>query len=224
MGDLALGSRQSFLEGAETLLKKGDDRAALALAGARLERLPGDPDARIVICRVLILQGRPDEARAMLHEMEDLLAGLSRIYSDLGDLFLEKGMPEAARTYYRKFISLNPDTPAALEIAERIRDIPEQRGAADGTGAETEETTRVPDDFQTVTLADLYIRQGHLRLAKEVLEAVLKKDPQQEGAAKRFREVRAMLGGQGADAKEAPVVSELARWLDNIGRLRGHAA
>lgn len=221
---MALQSRRAFLEEAETLLKAGDGRAALALAGARLERLPGDPDARIVICRTHILQGKLDEAGEMLHEMEELLAGLSQIYRDLGDIFLEKGMPESTRIYYRKFISLNPGTPDALEVAERIRDIPEPRGSDDGAGAEAEETTRVPDDFQTVTLAELYIRQGHLQLAGEVLEAVLKKDPQQEGAAKRLREVTEMLGGEGAAAKKAQVISELARWLDNIGRMHGHAA
>ncbi len=224
MGDLALQSRRSFLEEAEKLLENGNDRAALALAGARLERLPGDPDARIVMCRAHILQGRLDEAGQMLHEMEDFLAGLSRIYMNMGDIFLKKGMPESARTYYRKFISLNPDTPEALEIAERFRGILEPRGSDDGAGAEAEETTRVPDDFQTVTLAELYIRQGHLQLAREVLEAVLRKDPQQEEAAKRLREITETPGGKEAAAKEAPVLSELSRWLDNIGRLRGHAA
>ena len=97
MGDMALQSRRSFLEEAETFLEKGDDRAALDLAGLRLERLPGDPDARIVICRVRILQGRLDEAGEMLHEMEELLAGLSRIYRNMGDSFIEKGMPESAK-------------------------------------------------------------------------------------------------------------------------------
>ena len=211
-----------FLEEAETFLEKGDDRAALDLAGLRLEGLPGDPDARIVICRVRILQGRLDEAGEMLREMEDLLASLSRIYRELGDIFLEKGMPESAQTYYRKFISLNPDAPEAQEIAERLEGISEPRGTDDGAGAE-EETILVPDDFQTVTLAELYIRQGHLQMAKKVLEAILRKDPQQERAANRLREIET-LSGEGSAIKEAPVIAELSRWLDNIGRLRNHAA
>jgi tetratricopeptide (TPR) repeat protein len=222
MGDTALGPRQSFLEEAETLLERGDDRAALDLAGLRLEGLPGDPDARIVICRVRILQGRLDEAGEMLHEMEDLLASLSRIYRELGDSFLEKGMPESARTYYRKFISLNPDAPEAQEMAERLDGASEPLGGDDGAGAE-EETILVPDDFQTVTLAELYIRQGHLQMAKKVLEAILRKDPREERAAERLREIEA-LSGEGPATKEDPVIAELSRWLDNIDRLRNHAA
>jgi len=224
MDDTARQSRQSFLEEAETFLEKGDFQAALDLAGLRLEELPGDPDARIVICRVQVLQGRLDKAGEMLHETEDLLASLSQIYRSMGDIFLEKGMTESAQTYYRKFISLNPDTPAALEIAERIEGISEPRERDDGTGAEDEETIQVPEDFQTVTLAELYIRQGHLQMAKKVLEAILRKDPQQERAAERLREVRETLGGENSAGKAAPVIAELSRWLDNIGRLRGHAA
>ncbi len=223
MGDHALEPRQSFLKEAETLLEKGDDRAALALAASRLEGLPADPDARMVICRVRILQGRPDEAGEMLHGMEDLLAGLSRIYRELGELFLAKGIPESAKTYYRKFIRLNPDAPEALEIAERLDGISEPGETDGGTGAE-EETIRVPEDFQTVTLAELYIRQGHLRMAKKVLEAVLRKDPHEERAAIRLREVGETLGEENAAEKAEPVIAELSRWLDNIGRLRGHAA
>lgn len=224
MDDTARQSRQSFLEEAETFLGKGDFQAALDLAGLRLEELPGDPDARIVICRVQVLQGRLDKAGEMLHETEDLLASLSQIYRSMGDIFLEKGMTESAQTYYRKFISLNPDTPAALEIAERLEGISEPRERDDGTGAEDEETIQVPEDFQTVTLAELYIRQGHLQMAKKVLEAILRKDPQQERAAERLREVRETLGGENSAGKAAPVIAELSRWLDNIGRLRGHAA
>jgi tetratricopeptide (TPR) repeat protein len=222
MGNHALGPRQSFLEEAKRLLEKGDERAALDLAGLRLEGLPGDPDARLVICRVRVLQGRLEEAGEMLHEMEDLLATLSRIYRELGDRFLEKGMPESAQTSYRKSLSLNPDTPDAAETAERLDGLSEPRGIDEGTGAE-EETLRVPDDFQTVTLAELYIRQGHLQMAKKVLEAILRKDPLEKRAAERLREIEA-LSGEGAAAKEDPVIAELYRWLDNIGRLRNHAA
>ena len=212
MGDHAPQTRQSFLEEAETFLEKGDYQAALDLAGLRLERIPGDPDARIVICRVHILQGRLDKAGEMLNEMEELLASLSRIYRNMGDIFIEKGMPESAKTYYRKFVSLNPDTPEAQEIAKRFRGVSEPRETDDGARAGEEETTRVPEDFQTVTLAELYIRQGHLQMAKEVL------------AANRLREVGETLSAEGSAAKAAPVIAELSRWLDNVGRLRGHEA
>ena len=224
MGDMTDQSRRSFLEETEAFLEKDDFQAALDLAALRIQRLPGDPDARIAICRVRILQGRLDEAGEMLHETEDLIASLSQIYRSMGDLFLEKGMPESAQTYYRRFISLNPDTPEALEIAERLENIAKPRETEGKAETEEEETSRIPEGFLTVTLAELYIRQGHLQMAKEILEAILLKDPQQERAAERLREVTKTLCAEGSAAKAAPVIAELSRWLDNIGRLRGHAA
>lgn len=222
MGDHALGSRQSFLEEAEAFLERGDDAAALALAESRLEGLPGDPDARIVICRARILQGRLEEAGEMLHVMEDLLANLSRVYREMGDLFLKKGMPDPAKAYYRKFANLNPDTPAAQEVAEGLEGMPDRDATEEG-GGEEDAIVPVPEDFQTVTLAELYMRQGHFRMAKEVLEAILRRDPRQDRAMERLRQVRERIGGEGAVGNAAPVIAELSRWLDNIGRLRSHA-
>jgi Tfp pilus assembly protein PilF len=82
----------------------------------------------------------------------------------------------------------------------------------------------VPSDFQTVTLAELYIRQGHLRPAAEVLEAIIRKDPGQEKAAAMLREVWEKIYREESGKKDTEVATELSRWLDNIGRLRGHAA
>ncbi len=172
MADDALRGRDAFLEEAEAFLAAGDDETALALAEARLLRMPGDLDARSVICRVRIRQGRLDEAEEMLREMEVSLASLSRVYATLGDAYHSRGMQETAETDYRKFMALNPDLPRSRGDCRGAPGVePERTTAGDGDAAE------VPSDFQTVTLAELYIRQGHLRPAAEVLEAILRKEP-----------------------------------------------
>ena len=89
---------------------------------------------------------------------------------------------------------------------------------------ETEESAAVPPDFQTVTLAELYIRQGHDRLAEELLEKIIGEDPRNEKAAALLTEVRERLTGAVPPPPDTGVVAELSHWLDNIGRLRGHAA
>jgi len=222
MADDALRGRDAFLQEAEAFLAASDDETALALAEARLLRMPADLDARSVICRVRIRQGRIDEAEAMLREMEASLASLSAVYAALGDACLKQGMQESAEAYYRKFMSLNPDAPLAPQIAERLEAIalaPEndqERGAGD--------SAEVPSDFQTVTLAELYIRQGHLRPAAEVLEAIIRKEPGHEKAAALLGEVREKIYREELRQRYPEVIDELSRWLGNIGRLRGHAA
>src|SRR4030042_987861 len=171
MDEMDLHERKSFLTQVELYLERNELPAVLDLAEERLKRIPGDLDARMAICRIWIERGRIDEARALLGEMEGILACLFRLYVRLGDGCLKKGMREEAERYYRKFIVLNPDAPPAGEILEKLKDIEEQRSAAE---IEEEEGTRtVPSAFQTVTLAELYVRQGHLPLAAEVLEAIL---------------------------------------------------
>jgi len=294
MNEHDLQERKAFLEATGAFLNKSDHLTVLSLAESRLKRMPGDMDARIVICRVWIEQERFEEAGEMLREMEDILASLSQIYTHMGDIYLKKGMPESAQAFYRTYVSLNPDTPMAQEISERLKGVSQQQAADDGAKAEKEEVTRVPEDFQTVTLAELYARQGHLKMAEEVLEAILNKGPYHPKAAEMLREVREriatqeepgekrtadllrelvglrdkvaaqeeprekhapvmlqdvgekivgleepgekhalvmlqdvgekIVGQDEPEEKHAPVIAELSRWLNNIGRLSSHAA
>ena len=111
-----------------------------------------------------------------------------------GSLCLKKGMEEEARTFFQKFRVLNPASPVTAEMAARLGDggaMQEADAEPETADAGTEEgPSDIPDDFQTVTLAELYIRQGHPTQAVEVLEAILRRDPQHEKAAEKLRELR----------------------------------
>ena len=222
MDENDLQERKAFLEEVETNFAKGDYRMILTLAQSRLGRSAGDLDARIALCRVWILQGRLDEARDMLQEMEEIIESLSNIYACMGDICLKKGMKESAQAFYRRFMSLNPGSPLSLEISERLSGIDDLHETQ--ADRELQEAVQVPSDFQTVTLAELYIRQGHLTMAAGVLEEIVRKDPAQERAAPMLRDVREMINREESAKRNAPVVAELSRWLGNIDRLRIHAA
>jgi len=212
MADDALRERGAFLVEAEAFLDANDDETALAVAEARLLRMPRDIDARSVICRVRIRQGRLEEAEEMLRELEVSLASLSRVYSTLWDAYHSRGMEEKEEAAYRKYKALNPDLPPAPEGADGPGQ--PERGAGD--------PTEVPSDFQTVTLAELYILQGHLGPAADVLEGILRKKPDHEKAAALLGEVREMILREEARQRYPIVIDELSRWLDTIGRARGH--
>ena len=99
MADDAHRGRNAFREEAEAFLDASDDDTALALAEARLLRMPGDLDAQSVICRVRIRQGRLDEAEELLRAMEAPLASLSRVYASLGDAYLTGGWRRRSRPH-----------------------------------------------------------------------------------------------------------------------------
>ena len=214
--------RKAFVSQMEAHLDRNELQAALNLAQARLRRTPGDLDARIVICRVRIQQGRIDEARDMLQEMEEIIASLSEIYACMGDICMKKGMEDSAETFYRKFMVLNPGSPRIRDILEKLKGIEEFHGT--DTEGETGGDAGIPPDFQTVTLAELYIRQGHLWLAEELLEKIVGQDPQNGKAAGLLQEVRDRILGEAPEQRHEGVIAELTRWLGNIGRVRGHAA
>ena len=222
MADDALRGRDAFLEGAEAFLAAGDDDTALAAAEARLLRMPGDLDANSVMCRVRIRQGRLEEAAGILRGMDASLAGLAKAYASLGDAYLVKGMQEAAQSCYRRLSGLNPDAPSAGGTDDPLPVV--APAPETGRGGEAEDSAEVPSGFQTVTLAELYILQGHLRPAAEVLEAVIGRQPENERARAMLDEVREMILREEARQRYPIVIDELSRWLDNIGRLRGHAA
>jgi tetratricopeptide (TPR) repeat protein len=196
MNENPLHERKAFLEETESLLSRGDHMTVLDLAESRLKRTPGDMDARVAICRVWIEQERLDEAGEMIREMEDIVASLSQIYTCMGDIYLRKGMAESAQVFYRTFVSLNPDTPTAQKISERIESISEAHAADGREKVEQEGAVQLPDDLQTVTLAELYARQGHLRMAEEILEAILGRGPHHPKAAELLREVRERIASQ----------------------------
>jgi len=196
MDEHALPERKAFLEGVDALLGRSDYLTALGLAESRLKQAPGDMDARMAIARVWIEQGRLEEAGEMLREMEEILAGLSQIYTTMGDIYLKKGMLESAQAFYRTYLSLNPETPTALEVSEKLQVIPRQQATVDGLAAKEEAASQIPDGLKTVTLAELYARQGHLRMAEEMLEAILNRGPHHPKAAELLREVRLRIATQ----------------------------
>jgi tetratricopeptide (TPR) repeat protein len=221
MDEMEFQERKSFRSQTGVYLDRNELPAVLDLAEARLKRTPGDLDARIAICRVWLLQGRIDEARDMLDEIEEIIASLSQIYVCMGDNCMKRGMREAAEDYYGKFKVLNPGAPLARDMSEELKGI-EQLHETD-EAEETKGAAGVPSAFQTVTLAELYIRQGHLQLAEEVLDKIIGQDPQNEKAEELRQEVRGRLL-KGASAQQyAGVIAELSRWLNNIGRLRANA-
>jgi tetratricopeptide (TPR) repeat protein len=224
MDENGLRERKKFLAEMEEYLGRDELPTALRLAWERLEKRPGDLEARIVICRAWLQQGSLDEAREMLDETEQIITSLSHVYASVGEVCLKRGMREAAEGYFEKFRALSPRSTPARGTPERL-DEGEEFQKSDGEGEEEEDgAAEVPHDFQTVTLAELYIRQGHFQLAEELLEKILGEDPQNGKAAALLTEVREKHRGTGSAPPETGVVAELSHWLENIGRMRDRAA
>jgi tetratricopeptide (TPR) repeat protein len=218
-----------FLSRVEVLLEQRLFDRAQELAEQRLRRLPDDVDARIALCRIWTKAGRLDQVDEILRDVETSIAEWSRVYDAMGDLCCESGLKKEAVRFYRRFLVLNPQGPAHEAAAQRIDGLMDAGIMAPLTDASEDQYEDISDiapDFHTMTLAELYLRQNQLGMARNVLNEILRREPDHPQAAVRLREIEDRLRAPQSDPRRQAherVFRELSRWLQNIGRIGNYA-
>jgi tetratricopeptide (TPR) repeat protein len=232
MDDTAIKEREELLSIAEAYLDKNLYKEASHVAESWLKRYPIDADANIIRCHALLKMGHIEKVSEVLDDLETKVLELSRIYHHVGDLCLNAGLTKEAINFYRKFIFLNPAAASAKEVHEKVNDLTARIDdlAAGGDADTYSRTDHVAPDFCTTTLAELYIKQGHLDMALNVLREIRKREPENRMVADRLNDVMAMQH-DGIREKTSfnmeqneVVIREITRWLENIDRLRSHAS
>ena len=232
MDDTVIKEREDFLSIAEAYIDKNLYKEAANVDESWLKRYPIDADANIVRCHALLKMGNLEKVNEVLDDLETKVIELSRIYYHVGDLCLNAGLTKEAIKFYRKFIFLNPSASSAKEVYEKVNALAghiDDR-AAGGDADTHSHTDHVASDFCTTTLAELYIRQGHLDMALNVLHELLKREPENRLVAARLNDVMAMQHDGMRETtslhmeQDEVVIRELTRWLENIDRLRSHAS
>lgn len=208
-----MGERQcaEFMAAARDCMSRGDWEETRDLARRHLSEHPGDKDAIYVLVRALIGLGDGEGAIEALRDLKLTDNEAGELYRDLGDLLYERRDWERACYYYEKFVRLLP----AAHLAEALKRLSADLSLSEER--EPEVIREVPQDFQTMTLVDLYVKQGHLMEALEVLESMRMKDPTNEKIVDRIRGVQALMGEEAElGDKKKKVLAELDRWLQNI--------
>lgn len=218
MNDHDFQERKTFLSQVEQCLSHEDYRTALDMARSRLKRAPGDMDARIVLCRVWIQQGRVENVRDMLSEMEEMLTDLAQVYACMGNICQKKGLQESADFFYRKFKLLNPASHGSGDEALRLMEIASQQDilAAEEAG---NEALKAPADFQAAPPEEADKRQIPESLMHMNTQS-LTQESLQEADVAQSADAAEMPIPETTESRSAPVISELSRWLGNIGKLR----
>ncbi len=223
MHDNDLQGKAASLSTAQAYLDQGLYKEVIDLAESWLKRHPMDTDANIVYCHALMKTGKLDRVEEVLQGVENTILRLSQIYAFMGDICLEGGLTGEAIRFYQKFISINPETTDAKSLSEKLRALaPMSDEPTDGMEAEQEDHIgHVASDFYTVTLAELYIRQGYLQMAADVLTEILKNEPGNPAAMERLKDVNMILRDK---KRKEEMVRELTRWLNNIDRIRHYVS
>jgi len=208
-----------FMDLTEKLLSQNKYQEALSLAEERLRLFPSDNDAIVVKGSALIGMDRLNDVQDILQEAENKISLLSHIYLQVGDFYSKRGYKDDAVACYQRFIDFNPSSSHAGDAELKMARLAQENQLA----LNLDETTAKPE-FYTVTLADLYIRQGHFKMASDVLTELIKREPENLAAIDKLAWVNNKLTPQGnVDEnylRQKKILSILSVWLNNIGRLK----
>lgn len=220
--------KELFMAKAESLLARECYQEAQDFALQWLDRFPADAESRAILCQAWTRLGKLNNVKQLLQQVDEEILGMSLIYARMGDVCQRSGLNGEAVSFYRKFVALNPHTAMAKDVEEQLAvlaaasreqpDIPEER----------EEFQQERPVLQTVTMAELCLRQGHREMARGILEGILKKDHNNQRALVLLRQITGESVPPSEDEKllrvQEAIIGELNRWLQNLGRMRIHAA
>jgi tetratricopeptide (TPR) repeat protein len=217
--------RLIFVNQVERFLQEKLLPEALGRAEERLAAYPADVDALVFINRILIESGKIEQSRDVLRKLEMDISRLSLVFLRAADTYRETGLNQDALLYYKKFLVLNPPSDYSSQVAERIvalekELVPAGRDESDGPDMPRPE-------FYTITLAELYLKQGHLKMAADILTEIITRDPANVQARVKLDTIKATLALKKSSGETLPAANNLKTtlscWLENIGRLKKHA-
>jgi tetratricopeptide (TPR) repeat protein len=216
--------RSDFLRVIQDLLHEKKLDRALHLAEERLRQYPADADARAIYCELLAGLGKINDMRKALGGLDQIIADLNQVCERAGDACRDKGFHQEAAVCYEKFLSLRPEAEKAGEIIGKMAFL-EQQDDPRVDIADTDQKNIPQQNFFTVTMAQMYIEQGHLQDAETILEEIINEEPDNAQALALLNKLRSSsLPEHEKISRADKVISILSAWLKNIERLRVHAA
>ncbi|KQC10171.1 MAG: hypothetical protein APR62_12530 [Smithella sp. SDB] len=217
-------NRINFLNETEALLEQKKFSGALNLAQEYLLLMPDDADAYVISASALIGMGRIDEARDILKNVGKIISKFASVYEQVGDVYRKNGFHQDAASCYEQFLSLHPKAEDARIVIEKMTLLDQEDHPVSEIDVMDE---NIPEsELFTVTLADLYIRQGHFPEAHKILEEIIKKEPQNVQAATKLNMLKKVLDSTlpvGKKFDSDKLIRTLSLWLTNIDRLKKHA-
>jgi tetratricopeptide (TPR) repeat protein len=220
-----LNDRDGFISQADNYLACGLFEKALDLSRERLKMYPGDADATMVACQSWLGLDDLDNAQSVLASLDKAHLRLAALFKMMGDACLKKGRRYEAITYFQKGMILIPEAFEGRQISQMLADVLDAGPEKTAQDSDDDENHTVSPDFYTITMADLYMKQGHLDMAAEILGVIEKREPRNEIVLTRLREIESQkaLQSETQERKSSPtIVGELSKWLNNINKIRSN--
>jgi len=171
----------AFAPLADAFRKQNNLEEALKVCKKGLEKHPTYTSAWVVLGRIYQAQHKVDDATSEFKKVLELDPDNLMAHSLLGSIFMGKGDYQAAIEEYQKVLTLNPDDDEAQSSLKQAI----ENAAGDLKSIKIVKKETAPSDKKpakeataTLTIADLYLKQGHFDKAVEVYQELLASDPQ----------------------------------------------
>lgn len=212
----------AFARLADAYRKAGEAERALDLLERGLRRHPRYLSGHVVRARTLLELGRTEEALQAYRRVLEVDPRNLVALREIGRLAVELGRPDEAAAAYRRLWEIDPldeEVHERLAEAERAAAPPSAGGAAaadrtepggeveagerETPEAEEPEAARAREEAEevvvTVTMGELFLRQGLHGQAVRVFERLLARRPDDPLLAEKLDTARRLAGGDGPE-------------------------
>ena len=197
-------SSQAFIYLAEAYLEREMYEEAIEVCANGLRLRPHDLRGRVILGLSCLRTGALDRAEAELQKAREMLEINAVTFQALAELYDQKGDAEQAVRYREVFEVIHPSEAPAPEAEVTEPDIE----------VEPEEVSdEEPKAAATITMAELYIQQGHLYEAVGVYQQILENEPENVEAQNKLADLEKEIN----EAQKAHrLLSILERWQSRL--------
>jgi tetratricopeptide (TPR) repeat protein len=189
----------------------------------RLKVNPGDWNARLSLGRLYFQKGMLKDAKRELEKVANFISNNIIIYKMLGDIHEKEGNREDAARFYRIFSAYGSEDSEVNGILNSLEK---------PFSKEIEETSDNKVKISTNTIAEIYIKQGHLKRALEIYRDILAVDPENTAIQNKIQDLMERIKGSDSTEVDLPlyssktgrIINTLNKWLSNLQKMTNSKA
>jgi len=225
-----------FIQEAESLRLQGRHAEAIQACKDGLKKMPDALRGRLLLGRCYLETGRIVEARKELERVALVVEECLPVYKLLSQVYLEEKDVDKALEVLRKTLYFpRPEealpkkvTPLEMDLLHRgtrppfVTPPPFQKpsppspaGVPEEKKPEEEEKPAKPA-IPTDTLAEIYLKQGHLDRALEVYQDILAKDPHNALVKEKCESLKNQISRDQKMESGRKVQAKLEKWLEVV--------
>lgn len=212
-------SSNLFIQLAEAHRLQGRYEEAIHICREGLQKAPEALRGRLLLGKCYLEKGMNAEAKQELEKVAEDIEECLPVFKLLSQVYLQEkngdpalyDSPEEEKP--KKGLALLemnlPQQKSKLKSIPLEADIQEDL-AAPGRTLPGDQTPKV---IQTDTLAEIYLKQGHLEKALSIYQEILTREPGNTGVQGKYEILQRRLGSQRKAASYRKVIHKLERWL-----------